>query len=63
MAGKVKKGSKKSAVRVRVESISFTRLDNLPPAAPGTVRVVNYGSCNGRVGRPRKRATLVGMSS
>lgn len=46
---------------MKVEDIHFTQLDRLPPAPRGTVRVVNYGSKNGRVGRPRKGGSPFGL--
>lgn len=59
-ANKVYRGPRGS--KVKVEEISFTQLDGLPPCPKDTVRVVNYGSANGRVGRPRKGRNPFGLA-
>ena len=44
----------KTKAKVVIEEMRFTQAAGKPPAPKGTVRLINYGSRWGRVGRPRK---------
>jgi hypothetical protein len=46
-----------------VEVVHYTKLGaGLPPAVPGVLRVINYGSNNGRRGRPRSEENPMGIA-